>query len=200
MKTQTNPQPTFFKDPFFKVMMVSGLIKSTIGTFLMTMGGSILVYSIVQPGNYAWHAPIWGVGLTFLGVIVYFIGDVYKVMKKREEERQQRQRQQEQFLKTMSVVSELEEQLCRDIIALRGGDHTYDQPCAEDDYCNKDVPHLYDDVDHDTPPRVVVQKAIMVITGRGESATDSRILLELIRMNRDGKISAEQLKKASEGI
>lgn len=194
MKTETN-QPSFFQDPYFKVMMISGLIKSTTGTFLMTMGGSILVYSQVQPGNYIWHAPITGCLLILAGVIVYFIGDLYKVMQKRREDQQRMKEQQEKFLTTMAIISELEEQLCRDIINLRGG---CEKGACDGDYCHPEVVDLYEDITSQTPPGVIVKKAILVIEGRGESATDSRILLELIRMNREGRITPEQLQRASE--
>ena len=98
----------FITHHYFKTMMVSGLIKSTVGTFLMTIGGSILVYSFVQPGNYAWHAPIIGVILIGLGVLVYFIGDLYKIYQKRQEEKA--------LIERLEI---LEEKLCSDINELK---------------------------------------------------------------------------------
>lgn len=195
MKTQ-NPQPSFFRDPYFKVMMVSGLIKSTVGTFLMTIGGSILVYSFVQPGNYAWHAPYSGIGLTLIGVVVYFLGDVYKVIQKRNEDKKRLEEQKEQFLKALGVVSELEELLCRDIINLRI--KCNDSEGCNGEYCKGDIPDLYEDITPQTPPNAIVKKAILEIENRGEVVTDSKILLELIRLNRDGKINKKQLQKAAE--
>ena len=98
----------FITHHYFKTMMVSGLIKSTVGTFLMTIGGSILVYSFVQPGNYAWHAPIIGVILIGLGVLVYLIGDLYKIYQKRQEEKA--------LIERLEI---LEEKLCSDINELK---------------------------------------------------------------------------------
>ncbi|WP_321422779.1 hypothetical protein [uncultured Methanobacterium sp.] len=190
-----NP-PSFIKDPYFKVMMVSGLIKSTVGTFLITIGGSILVYSWVQPGTYIWHAPYTAIALILIGVIIYFIGDLYKVIKQREENKKRAEEQQEQFLKTMEIVSELEELLCRDIIQIRGG---CDQgPCKNGEYCHENLPELYTDITHQTPAAVIVKKAILVIENKKEQPTDGRILLELIRLNRDGVINKYQLRKAAE--
>ena len=89
---------------YFKTMMITGLIKSTIGTFLMTIGGSILVYTFVQPGNYAWHAPLTATALIAGGVFVYFIGDVYKVIQKRREEEQLQRQYVEHLNKELSEI------------------------------------------------------------------------------------------------
>jgi hypothetical protein len=207
MNTQTTPTlpsflkpniPSFLKDPYFKIMMISGLIKSTVGTFFMTIGGSILVYSFVQPGNYIWHAPYTGVGLILLGVFIYFIGDIYNVFKKRQEDLKRKEEQQEQFLKAMEIVSELEEQLCRDIIRIRSCGECKESGCKNGEYCRGELPELYQDITHQTPSAVIVKKTILVIEERAEQPTDTRILLELIRLNRDGVINKYQLKKAAE--
>ena len=113
---------------YFKTMMISGLIKSTIGTFLMTIGGSILVYSIVQPGNYAWHAPLTAITLIGGGVFVYFIGDVYKVIQKKREEETLKQ----QYI---ARLEELERNLCNDINELN---QCQGQNCQQGEgYCRK---------------------------------------------------------------
>lgn len=89
-------------------MMLSGLIKSTVGTLLMSLGTTISVYSFVQPGVYAWHTPLIGVVLICLGVFVYFIGDIYKVIQKRREE----ERLKQEYLERLE---KLENNLCEDI-------------------------------------------------------------------------------------
>jgi len=178
--------------------MISGLIKSTVGTFFMTIGGSILVYSIVQPGNYIWHAPYTGIGLVLIGVLIYFIGDIYKVIKKRQEDLKRKEEQQEQFLKAMEIISELEEQLCRDIIQIRSCNNCKEDQCENGEHCRGELPELYQDITHQTPAAVIVKKAILVIEDRTEQPTDTRILLELIRLNRDSIINKYQLKKAAE--
>lgn len=98
--------------PYFTTMMVSGLVKSTIGTFLMTIGGSILVYSWVQPGNYASHTPFTATAIIIGGVLVYFVGDIYKVIQKRREEEELKK----QYI---TRLEKLEERLCSDINELR---------------------------------------------------------------------------------
>jgi hypothetical protein len=125
--TPLKPITNLIRHHYFKTMMVTGLIKSTVGTFLMTIGGSILVYSLVQPGNYAWHAPITAACLIGGGVFVYFIGDVYKVIQKRKEEEQLKQAY-------ISRLEELERNLCNDINELK---QCQGQDCHVDGYCKK---------------------------------------------------------------
>lgn len=112
---------------YFRTMMISGLIKSTIGTFLMTIGGSILVYSIVQPGNHVWHAPLTAICLIGGGVFVYFIGDIYKVMQKRREEEELKQAY-------LQRLERLEEKLCSDINELKS---CKNGECTQVGYCSK---------------------------------------------------------------
>jgi hypothetical protein len=69
---------------YTKTMLITGFLKSTIGTMLIGLGSAILAYSFIQPG-YTAHAPYVGIILILLGCIIYFIGDIYKMRKKNEE-------------------------------------------------------------------------------------------------------------------
>lgn len=69
---------------YTKTMLITGFLKSTIGTMLIGLGTAILTYSFIQPG-FADHAPYVGFIIILFGCIIYFIGDVYKMRKKNEE-------------------------------------------------------------------------------------------------------------------
>lgn len=70
---------------YTKTMMLTGFLKSTIGTGLISLGMLILFMSISQPGAYAAHAPWVGVLVMGLGCVIYFLGDVYKMIQKKKE-------------------------------------------------------------------------------------------------------------------
>lgn len=71
---------------YFKTMILTGLIKSTIGTAFISLGVALFVYNYVQPGVYVDHTPFISVILVLLGILTYVVGDLYKI-KKAEEER-----------------------------------------------------------------------------------------------------------------
>lgn len=66
-------------------MLLTGFLKSTIGTGLISLGMLILFTSISQPDSYATHAPIVGIVLIIAGCIIYLIGDIYKMIQKKNE-------------------------------------------------------------------------------------------------------------------
>lgn len=70
---------------YTKTMMLTGFLKSTLGTGLISLGMLILFMSISQPGAYAPHAPGVGILLLILGCVIYFLGDVYKMIQKKKE-------------------------------------------------------------------------------------------------------------------
>lgn len=70
---------------YTKTMMLTGFLKSTLGTGLISLGMLILFMSLSQPQAYAVHAPIIGILVLILGCIVYFLGDVYKMIQKKKE-------------------------------------------------------------------------------------------------------------------
>ena len=70
---------------YTKTMMLTGFLKSTIGTGLISLGMLILFMSISQPQAYAAHAPWVGVLVMGLGCVIYFLGDVYKMIQKKKE-------------------------------------------------------------------------------------------------------------------
>jgi len=70
---------------YTKTMMLTGFLKSTIGTGLISLGMLILFMSISQPGAYAAHAPWLGLFVMGLGCVIYFLGDVYKMIQKKKE-------------------------------------------------------------------------------------------------------------------
>lgn len=67
----------------FKTVIITGFFKSTIGTGLIALGISIIFNGLVNPG---WNSnfPYLGAIAILIGVIVYFLGDIYK--KDREKE------------------------------------------------------------------------------------------------------------------
>lgn len=66
-----------------KTTIVTGFLKSTIGTGLISLGIVLEVQSYTQPGYY-YYTPYVGIILILLGIIVYFFGDIYKVRKEKE--------------------------------------------------------------------------------------------------------------------
>jgi uncharacterized membrane protein len=70
---------------YTKTMMLTGFLKSTLGTGLISLGMLILFMSISQPGAYANHAPLVGIFIIAAGCLIYFLGDVYKMIQKKKE-------------------------------------------------------------------------------------------------------------------
>lgn len=70
---------------YTKTMMLTGFLKSTLGTGLISLGIMITFMSIAQPASYHPYSPVLGILVVILGCIVYFIGDVYKMIQKKKE-------------------------------------------------------------------------------------------------------------------
>jgi uncharacterized membrane protein len=70
---------------YTKTMMLTGFLKSTLGTGLISLGMLILFMSISQPSAYAAHAPWLGIFVLIMGCVIYFLGDVYKMIQKKKE-------------------------------------------------------------------------------------------------------------------
>ena len=70
---------------YTKTMMLTGFLKSTLGTGLISLGMLILFMSISQPDTYAPYAPWVGIMVLILGCVIYFLGDVYKMIQKKKE-------------------------------------------------------------------------------------------------------------------
>jgi hypothetical protein len=81
----TGKHELYTKIHYTKTMLLTGFLKSTIGTLFISLGAGLLVYNYVQPSNYAAHTPYVGVILILFGFLSYFIGDWYKMKKKNEE-------------------------------------------------------------------------------------------------------------------
>lgn len=70
---------------YTKTMMLTGFLKSTIGTGLISLGILIIFMSMSQPQAYSVKAPWIGLLVLVLGCIAYFLGDVYKMIQKKKE-------------------------------------------------------------------------------------------------------------------
>jgi uncharacterized membrane protein len=70
---------------YTKTMMLTGFLKSTLGTGLISLGIMITFMSIAQPTSYHPYSPLLGILVVILGCIVYFLGDVYKMIQKKKE-------------------------------------------------------------------------------------------------------------------
>jgi uncharacterized membrane protein len=70
---------------YTKTMMLTGFLKSTLGTGLISLGIMITFMSIAQPTSYHPYSPVLGILVVILGCIVYFLGDVYKMIQKKKE-------------------------------------------------------------------------------------------------------------------
>lgn len=61
-------------------MLITGFLKSTIGTALISLGiTTIFVAFTAAPGLYPDHTPLVGILLLIGGVLVYYSGDIYNI-------------------------------------------------------------------------------------------------------------------------
>lgn len=112
MRRRTAQLNSFIHYHYFKTMMISGLIKSVVGTIIIGAGITVIVNYLSQPAEYAPHTPLLGIGIILLGAFVYFIGDIYKIYR----ERQREQKLQRQYMKHLN--KEIEE-ICGDITIIK---------------------------------------------------------------------------------
>lgn len=69
---------------YFRTMMISGFLKSTVGTGFISIGTTIIFMGLATP-TYNENSIYIGITAMAIGALIYFAGDIYKTEQKKKE-------------------------------------------------------------------------------------------------------------------
>lgn len=204
-------------------MMITGFLKSTIGTGFISIGTTIIFMGLATP-TYNENAVYVGITAMALGALIYFAGDIYKTEQKKKEvqviddrigyveEKTEEQIKLEAERVARHIVEEAEKEK-QEIIAKKFreielgvcGDLTKvckDEHCGELPYCDEKIKEWQQIVSYPDkfPSRDIVQIARLKLSRRGITPTPELLTENIKCLHENQLISDIKCKECLETI